>query len=530
MSTLDYVITITDGTTTKTLSSSPFGVRDYVPNPPRTEDVDSLDDRATVAETITLRILDGSAANNLDEVRTLQRLLDQGRKAQTDPALARVYFTFKESSGGTEYRSEIVSGLAEYDGRTLSKGRWGNDVSVVRLFIERVWFFEATTAVQLQVSNHLVSNNTSGAPLHNPRITTAGTGISFTSGTKTIADSNNGLANFLSGDTIWVRGSTSNDGAYTVNTGGVAASLTVNESLTTEAAGDAVTIIGALNNYLEIAAAQIGGVVKAPVRLELVNNNGASITYEDIHIGTSHMPDIANFGFTLEIEDWTSSGTTTASAAASGGFYRAITWVGDNDTPLWAATLTKAQLAAARGGYFMVLVRLQGGTITADYSMRVRVMLSNTVAYDGPTVTLTAGDNLQSLGAIQLPPSVTRQTAPKAMNLQLRATKTGGGTLNLDCVYLIPLDSYRFLRQLDYAVPSSNTLYVDELWDRKGLVYAGDSTGGYYRVWVERGTKLALTPGIKQRLYIVHDESDGSSNIGREFTAKLYYRPRRLTL
>lgn len=68
------------------------------------------------------------------------------------------------------------------------------------------------------------------------------TGISFASGTKTIADTGKGLARFQTGDRIQVSGSTSNDGFYTVATGNVAASIVVSESLTTEAAGDTVTV------------------------------------------------------------------------------------------------------------------------------------------------------------------------------------------------------------------------------------------------------------------------------------------------
>jgi hypothetical protein len=66
--------------------------------------------------------------------------------------------------------------------------------------------------------------------------------ISFVSGTKTIVDTALGLGMFPTGARIRVQGSTSNDGYYTVATGGVAGSLIVSETLVTEAAGDSVTI------------------------------------------------------------------------------------------------------------------------------------------------------------------------------------------------------------------------------------------------------------------------------------------------
>ena len=67
--------------------------------------------------------------------------------------------------------------------------------------------------------------------------------ISFTAGTKTIADSALGLEAFATGAKVTVSGSTSNDGTYTVATGGTAASFTTTEALGgDEAAGDTVTI------------------------------------------------------------------------------------------------------------------------------------------------------------------------------------------------------------------------------------------------------------------------------------------------
>jgi len=77
--------------------------------------------------------------------------------------------------------------------------------------------------------------------IHKYQVYTATT-ISFTSGTKTIADSAYALKRFVSGDSITIAGSTANDGTYTIASGTNAASFTVDQSLTTEAAGQSVTI------------------------------------------------------------------------------------------------------------------------------------------------------------------------------------------------------------------------------------------------------------------------------------------------
>jgi len=66
--------------------------------------------------------------------------------------------------------------------------------------------------------------------------------IAFVSATKKITDSANGLATVLTGDTIVVKGSSNNDGTYTVATGGVAGEIVVNEALTDEAASAYISL------------------------------------------------------------------------------------------------------------------------------------------------------------------------------------------------------------------------------------------------------------------------------------------------
>lgn len=66
--------------------------------------------------------------------------------------------------------------------------------------------------------------------------------IAFVSATKKITDSGNALAVFTTGMRIKVSGSTSNDGIYTVATGGVAGEIVTTEALVNEDAEDTVTI------------------------------------------------------------------------------------------------------------------------------------------------------------------------------------------------------------------------------------------------------------------------------------------------
>lgn len=71
----------------------------------------------------------------------------------------------------------------------------------------------------------------------------AGNGLAFAATTPgTITDSANGLATFLTGDVIVVRGSAGHDGVYNVSTGGVAGTIRTAEATTLEAAGAYISI------------------------------------------------------------------------------------------------------------------------------------------------------------------------------------------------------------------------------------------------------------------------------------------------
>jgi len=81
--------------------------------------------------------------------------------------------------------------------------------------------------------------------VHNPSgFTITAVTIAFVAATHKITDSGNGLAGFLTGDTILVSGSVANNGTYTVVTGGIAGYMVVAETLVDGTAGPSVTITG----------------------------------------------------------------------------------------------------------------------------------------------------------------------------------------------------------------------------------------------------------------------------------------------
>ena len=177
----------------------------------------------------------------------------------------------------------------------------------------------------------------------------------------------------------------------------------------------------------------------------------------------------------------------------------------------------------------MGIARLNGGTITANTQLRLSVKLGSTTIAQGPLVTLVADEYMQELGSIQLPPYLFGLTAPKALTLSLSGKQSGGGTIILDFIEFFPIDCYRNLKQLNYAVPNGDIIYADEL-SKPQMTYGIDSGNKSYSTWIPRGSMLKLIPGILQQIHFLFDEQDKSQNVGRKSTVKVYCRPRRLTL
>ena len=529
MAAQDYVMSLV-GNTTETLSSSPYGVLDYIPSVPSGE----IDEDAVITESMRVRLKDTTYADNIAETNDIERLFEEARMAQIDPSITRVYLTMKNNSTDTEYRSEVLDGYVEWDDQTLARVQWENKTNIITIYITRRWYWEATTAVQMALDNNIESGNTTGLTIYNPSTKTSGTGIAFVAATSKITDTANGLAHFMTGDTIQVIGSTSNDGTYTVATGGVAGEIVTNEALVNEGAAASVTIIGENCNYVEIPAAQVATVVNAPIRLEMTNAVGGAVSYKDIYAGASHMADIANMVWFYEGESATNGGgidssTDTESAACSGGFYNELVWSDDTEKELCTWSLTAAVLAACRGSHLRALIRLQGGTIAATLQLKLSIKLSTTTVWSGPLITAKADDYKQDLGIIQLPPALFGQTAPKALTLALTGKQTGGGTINLDFLELFPIDTFRALRSLNYSVADGDDIFIDEL-NSPREVYGIDSGSKKYPIWIVRGDPLKVQHNTKQRIFIAFDEQDHDWDIGRKSTVKAYYRPRRLSL
>lgn len=159
MATFDYVLKLSDGTTTIILTSSPFAIREWQPKT-------GADDEFTVTETCEVRVTDGAVADNLVEMRAMNKLLIQAADAQRNRSLAKVYLIWKENTAGSEWRSEVKRGRAEWNPEATTLTYWRGDTQFVLLHWERVNYWEGAEA-QLALTNPNGTNNTDGLTVYN---------------------------------------------------------------------------------------------------------------------------------------------------------------------------------------------------------------------------------------------------------------------------------------------------------------------------------------------------------------------------
>jgi len=160
MASMDFVLAIESAVSgTVTLNSSPFEIKQYHSRYDEPE-------VPTISESCQIRLQDGSVANNLDELRTLRKLMKQAKEAQDDANIGRVYLTFKEATGGTAYRSELKSGVTPWDASTLDFAHWSGDTQFATMSWERANWWEGPEA-QLALTNPNGTANTAGLRVYN---------------------------------------------------------------------------------------------------------------------------------------------------------------------------------------------------------------------------------------------------------------------------------------------------------------------------------------------------------------------------
>jgi hypothetical protein len=152
-----HALSITDGTTTFSLSTTNSYLQRYVPVEPQPGET-------SVSESVELTFYAASASAMQTAIQTLQRLLGGIRRRQEWGVGPVVYLNFQPDGDATTWRSEMTDARLEYGDDTLSV--YPQAKMPATLVLQREPFWEGALT-QIPLTNGSASNNTSGLTIYN---------------------------------------------------------------------------------------------------------------------------------------------------------------------------------------------------------------------------------------------------------------------------------------------------------------------------------------------------------------------------
>jgi hypothetical protein len=283
-------------------------------------------------------------------------------------------------------------------------------------------------------------------------------------------------------------------------------------------------------NWVQAAAAQVAGVLPAPLRVHLINNTGSTQNYRRVMLGVNAYSDPANFVHYLQGEARLSGGSNTADATSSGGALLEFTASSSPTTFQW--TLPQADMQRSNGRRFRVLGRFEATAGPLYVRPDIRTS-GGVVLWQGDELALGTllYESWQDFGVVPLLPGGYNALYGAA---RLGLTFRGAGSVYLDVLQLTSLDSYRHIEMVGTGVATANgaALIHDGI---EGQTY---TQGGGVRTPVPAsfGGPLLAQPGLINRLYVLHQVNAGGTAgagdapIAASMSVRLYYRPRRVTV
>ncbi len=278
-------------------------------------------------------------------------------------------------------------------------------------------------------------------------------------------------------------------------------------------------------NWVQMAAAQVTGDMPTPMRLELTNTSGGAQAYRKLFIHVNAFSDPANLVHYLQGEAVVSGGTPTVDGTSSGGNMLAITVVPTPATYQW--TLPAADMQRTKGRRARIVARLARNDAACYVQPKILDGAGAQVLWTGDEITVpltSTDDTLQDFGIVPLPPGGYGATyAAHRLGLAFR----GASQLSLDVMQLTMVDAFARYDLNSVSVANGATLQLDDI---EGLHYISASS-----VWTSLATSfggpLLLQPNTLQRIHVLYEiAAVAGVPIAGTFGAKVFYRPRRLTV
>lgn len=308
--------------------------------------------------------------------------------------------------------------------------------------------------------------------------------------------------------------------------------LYINSAATARATGG-VTIYNDWatdKNYVQLLAADASGDLPAPAKVIFTNSSGVNAS---VYAGQNVNLDPGNLVPILQGEDGSagasSTVTDTSAASASGAYFARIEWTG-SDAVVGIAFAISSTLAGYLVNWpFLPIARIHNNIASGEefwaYWRIVSTVGANTdVLVEGRPGYLSNTAYLQPGSPLYLPLWESESgdgTPALTLELVLQADDTGDHDLDLDYVFLMPLEYWR-----NYKM-TANYLAGMYLQDDpyRDMVKSYATLMGHQA----EGPGLWVLPNQLQRYYFL---IEGASSMlpSQSSTVKMYYHPRKKSL
>lgn len=285
------------------------------------------------------------------------------------------------------------------------------------------------------------------------------------------------------------------------------------------------------DNYVTLGS--VSGDLPAPCRLEMRNTYNDANDMHIVYVGHHATAALSDGDWTYEAE---SMSVTQASSTLNNSGYSngsSLQWSLSNTTEyiLGHWTLSTAKLQRLAGAYYRAVLVTPNVTGTVAVRLTLKVDAVSPV-WTGPWVRLETAQiitELHDLYAVPLPPwSVASGDSPYPLTLHLeaRGEVAGAHTLQVDCLHLLPTESFRKFQAKGWNCPYLWTLVDDEMND---TVYT-DNTTSRLGNYIAYGSKVMLVPNVTNRLIFTMNAENEDFLAARTISVRVAYRPRRITL
>lgn len=282
-------------------------------------------------------------------------------------------------------------------------------------------------------------------------------------------------------------------------------------------------------NFVTIAHTAVGGVIPTPPRIVLQNASGGTLVFRNIYLGCEQYANGATNYCNMvqgEADQAPSPGSDVSNPAASGGTMLEIEFTGQS-SPRWHYSV--AAVRAAAGRTFRLLVRFNFYSLVPGNVVWVQPALNElSGAFDlNPYVPRRA---LEALSVVQLVDvgtvSFGDYPLSAGMATVLRLFSQAEVTVDIDYIQPLPADNFRRLEYVGVGVPNNHHIIDDGI---EGRAYQVDGSSQEIPVVSPKGNPILLYPGKVNRLYVLSDLG-ATAPIDNDLNARVYYRPRRLTV